>query len=160
MSAVPARHHAAVATVRAWGRRAGARRVVALIDRGDGVHAAMVEWEPDGAVELTEGDRTWAIAQAALDAIVPLPLLSTGPAPPASAIRVDVAADHVEAPIGALGAVADGLMELARALGGRSVATAEFATSDPELPITFAARPGDRVVLAIGDGQFELGVGE
>ena len=34
------------------------------------------------------------------------------------------------------------------AFGGLTVATAEFATRDPNLPITFAAREGERVVLA------------
>ena len=42
------------------------------------------------------------------------------------------------------------------AFGGLTVATAEFATDDPELPITFAAREGEPVVLAAGDAHFEL----
>ena len=47
-------------------------------------------------------------------------------------------------------------MALAKAFGGLTVATAEFATHDPGLPITFAAREGERVVLQAGDDQFEL----
>ena len=42
------------------------------------------------------------------------------------------------------------------AFGGLTVATAEFATDDPELPITFAARVGEPVVLAAGDATYEL----
>ena len=48
------------------------------------------------------------------------------------------------------------MLALASAFGGRTVATAEFATHDPHLPITFAAREGERVVLAAGDAQYEL----
>ena len=48
------------------------------------------------------------------------------------------------------------MLALAKAFGGLTVATAEFATRDPELPITFAAREGERVVLGAGDAQFEL----
>ena len=109
---VPARHHSALATVRAWGERTGSKRVVALIDRGDGVHATMVEWEPGAPLELTEDDRTWAVAPAALDAIAAQPLLATGAAPPPSAIRVDPESDAIEAPVGAIGAIADGQFEL------------------------------------------------
>jgi hypothetical protein len=52
--------------------------------------------------------------------------------------------------------LADSVLALARAFGGLTVATAEFATSDPELPITFAAREGEPVVLGAGDAQYEL----
>ena len=48
------------------------------------------------------------------------------------------------------------VLALARAFGGLTVATAEFATSDPDLPITFAARDGEPVVLGAGDAQYEL----
>ena len=44
-------------------------------------------------------------------------------------------------------------LALAAAFGGLTVATAEFATDDPELPITFAARQGEPVVLAAGDAH-------
>jgi hypothetical protein len=41
------------------------------------------------------------------------------------------------------------------------VATVDFPTRDPELPLTIAAREGEPIVLAIGDRQFLLpeGVG-
>ena len=48
------------------------------------------------------------------------------------------------------------MLGLARAFGGRSVASADFATHDPELPITIVAREGEPLLLAIGDGRFEL----
>ncbi len=45
---------------------------------------------------------------------------------------------------------------VAAAFGGRSVATADFATRDPEMPITIAAREGEPLVLAAGDRRFVL----
>ena len=48
------------------------------------------------------------------------------------------------------------MLGLARAFGGRSVATVDFATRDPELPVTIAAREGERLVLAAGDRRFVL----
>ena len=36
------------------------------------------------------------------------------------------------------------------------MATAEFATHDPDLPITIVAREGEPLLLAVGDGRFEL----
>jgi hypothetical protein len=48
------------------------------------------------------------------------------------------------------------VLGLAAAFGGRSVATADFATRDPELPITIAAREGEPLVLAAGDRRFVL----
>jgi hypothetical protein len=57
--------------------------------------------------------------------------------------------------------LAEVVLALARAAGGRSVATVDFSTRDPELPLTIAAREGEPVVLAIADLQFLLpeGVG-
>ncbi len=55
-AAALARHASAVATVRDFGRRSKAERVVLLVDLGDGEHAAMIEWRPGEPVELTEGD--------------------------------------------------------------------------------------------------------
>ena len=57
--------------------------------------------------------------------------------------------------------LAEVVLALARTGGGRSVATVDFSTRDPELPLTIAAREGEPVVLAIGDRQFRLpeGVG-
>jgi hypothetical protein len=52
--------------------------------------------------------------------------------------------------------LADSVLALAGLLGGRSVATATFATRDPDVPLTVAARVGEPVVLDIAGRQFGL----
>jgi hypothetical protein len=148
-------HAEAVATARAFAARAGAERVVLLLDRGPEREAVMVDCAAGGAVELTADGRTLTLAP---DAPVPAAprALPDVRATPATAVSVDLAAGRISAPIGAVEQLADGLLALARAFGGRSVASAEFATSEPELPIALAARDGEPVVLSGGGEEFEL----
>jgi hypothetical protein len=148
-----ARHARAAATVRGFAAASGAQRVVAVIDRGDERHAVMVESDADGTVTVTEGDD-----QAEVPAGAPLPA-APHPMPhvhavPASAIAVDVATGRLSGPVGALPLLGSAIRELARAFGGRSVATADFATSDPDQPITIAAREGEPILLAVGEERF------
>ena len=85
-----------------------------------------------------------------------MPLALEIPKPvPASAISVDPALGRGRGPIGAVEALADGVRRLAGALGGRSVAMADFATRSGE-SLSIAARVGEPVVLAIGNHEFQL----
>jgi hypothetical protein len=144
-----------LATIAVFGRRAGALRVLGLVDRGDGQHAATIEWRPEAPLEVTEDGAVSTVAPEALATTAPRPLTSVT-AVPASAIVLDASSGNVEAPIGAIGQLADGLRSLAAALGGRSVALADFASRDPEETFLLAAREGEPVVLAIGEQRFEL----
>lgn len=144
-----------LATVSSFGERSGALRVLALVDRGDGVHAATVEWRPDTALQVGEDDRTWTVAPTAIEGVAPLPLAPVR-AVPASAIQVDADSGQVEAPVGAIAQLAEALRDLAAVLGGRSVALADFASRDPERPFLLAAREGEPVVLAVDEQRFEL----
>jgi hypothetical protein len=147
------RHSEEVATVRAFQRQSNATRVVLLVHTPEG-ETAMVECDQDG-VEITEGD---AVAFIPATAAVPAPprALPDIRSTPASAIHVDIETGELAAPLGTIDHLASITLALAKAFGGLTVATAEFATDDPQLPITFAAREGERVVLAAGDEQYEL----
>ena len=59
------------------------------------------------------------------------------------------------APLGAIASLALAVRELARTLGGRTVAMAEFATALGE-PLSIAAREGEATVLAMGEHQFSF----
>lgn len=140
-----------VATVRDFAERSAAQRVVALMDRGDDRPATMLEWL-EGSLELVEDGLPAPLPD---EPAAPLPLGDLRP-PPASAVHVHAEAAELHAPVGAIGHLAEALLDLAAALGGRSVATAEWPTADPELPLTLAARPGEPVIVALGDDHFEL----
>jgi len=145
----------AVATIRAFMERAGAERVVLLVDVGDG--AAMLDCTA-GGVELTAGGSTWRIpADRPLDA-APRELPDLRPPPP-TALTIDPETGELEAPLGVVANLGRAVLGLASAFGGRSVATAEFATRDPAMPITIAAREGEPLVLAAGDRRFVLPAG-
>ena len=147
-----ARHGEAIATARAFQERSGAQRVVLLLDRGDG-EATMIDTTHD--TEVTEIDVMSVIPAAQVVPVPAKPLPDIRPTP-ASAITIDVESGELHAPIGTVEHLAASVLALARAFGGLTVATAEFATSDPDLPITLAAREGEPVVLGAGDAQYEL----
>jgi hypothetical protein len=111
----------------------------------------LVERSEDGALQLTVGEETSAATPARGAAPLALPDLR---AVPASSLSADPETGELAAPLGAIPHLVDSVVALARALGGRSVATATFATRDPETPLTVAAREGEPVVLDIAGRQF------
>ena len=152
MSEAVGRHAVALASVAELGERAGAQRVVLLIDEGERAGATMIEWAGD-ALEVTEAGVTEPVARAAIAQVVPAELPELTPVPP-SALSVDEETGELAAPIGVLAALAGAVVTLAAAFGGRTVATAEFATREPDQPFMLAARPGEPVVAQIGGATF------
>jgi hypothetical protein len=149
-----ARDDVVMATIQDFTERAGAVHVTVLLDRGEGRGSPLVECEPGQPITISQGEQGYVVPPTALAGVDPLPLHPPKPVP-ATAIDADVALGEVAAPIGALEALASGVRELARALGGRTVAMAEFATRSGD-PLSIAARDGEATVLAIGDHEFEL----
>ena len=143
----------AVATARAFATTSGAERVVLLIDRGHDVPALMVDLDAHGDAEITDAGTVTTVSHTTAP---PRPLAHDVRAVPATAITIDPEAGELSAPIGAIEHLARAVTALAASFGGRSVATAEFATRDPGLPITIAAREGEPAILSAGDEQYEL----
>jgi hypothetical protein len=143
----------AVATVAAFGDRAGAERVVLLLDRGADAEPVMVECVPGKRLELTEGEDTRPVAPAPDTPPAALPELRP---PPPTALQADPETGELAAPLGAVAHLADAVLALAKAFGGRSVASVDFATRDPEVPLTIAAREGEPVLLAMGGRHFAM----
>ena len=71
-------------------------------------------------------------------------------------LEIDEAEGTVTGPLGGVEAAARGVLALADALGGRSVALAFWPTTDPETPLGIAARRGEPTVLTLGEQQFHL----
>ena len=153
MQAALARHGEAVATAREFAHRSQALRVVLLIDRGEQA-PLMVDCDQLGEVEITDEDAVVTIPAEAMTTAPPV--VPDVRAIPATAVSMDLITGELAAPLGAIEHLADALQQLARQLGARSVATAEFATSDPETPITLAAREGEPTVLAAGEHEYTL----
>ncbi len=147
-----ARNAEAIATVRAFLARSEALRVVLLVDRDP---PAMLDGAPGGAIELTDEGEAYDVPAAMPVPAPPRALPDIRPAP-SSALRADPITGELAAPIGAVANLGHAVHGLARAFGGRSVATAEFATHDPDLPMTIVAREGEPLLLAVGEGRFEL----
>ena len=152
MSDAVGRHAVALASVAELAAQAGAQRVVLLVDEGAEAHATMVEWA-GGALELTEDGVTQPVAPAAIAQVAPAALPEVVPVP-ATALTVDPDTGELAAPLGAIAGLAGAVVALAAAFGGRSVATAEFATRDAEQPFMLAARPGEPVVAQVGGETF------
>jgi hypothetical protein len=142
----------AVATVTAFGERAQAERVVLVLDRGEAAEPAMVEWLPGEPAQVTVGEESRG-ATAASGLAAPLPELRP---PPASSMAADPETGELSAPLGAIAHLADAVLALARAFGGRTVASADFATRDPAVPLTIAAREGEPTVLSLAGRLFAL----
>jgi hypothetical protein len=142
-----------LATLEHFAARTGAERVVALLDRGDAAPPVLLERLEDGALQVTE--EADPVAAEPDPAAAPYPLGDLRGVP-ASAISADPEHGELAAPLGSVQLLADQVLALARALGGRSVATATFATRDAGMPLTVAARDGEPVVLDIAGRQFSL----
>ena len=143
-----------MATLRAFAEQGGATRVTALLDLGEGRVPVLIECEPHQPVAITEGEELYLVADDALRDVPPLPVTPPRPVP-ATAISVDANQGEVAAPLGAIASLALAVRELARTLGGRTVAMAEFATASGE-PLSIAAREGEATVLAMGEHQFSF----
>ncbi len=147
-------HDVLLATVRDFADRSGATRVVVVLDRGPDRLAPTIEAERDGDLTIAQGEDAYLVPPNDLLGVEPLHVHMVQ-AIPATALNVDTVTEQVEAPIGVMDALAEAVRGLAAAMGGRSVAQAEFATrSGVEIAIT--ARAGEPVVLTAGDAQFEL----
>ena len=143
----------ALATLQDFAARTGAERVVALLDRGDEAPPVLVERLEDGALQITEDAE--AVSAAVDPGVAPHPLDGLRPVP-ASAMTADPETGELAAPLGSVQLLAESVLALARSFGGRSVATATWATRDPDLPLTVAAREGEPVVLDIAGRHFAL----
>jgi hypothetical protein len=126
------------ATLRAFVAAAGATGAMLLLDGG-----------PDAPPLLVEV----AAGETAPDEPAPGPIPHVHPlAPP----DVDAEKAELTAPMGAMAMAARAVRELAQGYPGRSVLTVQWETTDPDAPLTIAARRGEPLVIALGAQPFPL----
>jgi hypothetical protein len=143
---------AVCATVEVFAAGTAAERVVLLLDAGDPAAPVLVEYA-GGSHEVTVGETVERFDPGRHARPLALPGLR---AVPATAISADPDSGELSAPLGSIQHLADVVLALARAVGGRSVATATFPTADPRTPLTLAAREGEDVVLELAGRHFSL----
>jgi len=140
-------------TLRTFVHAAGALEATLLLDQGAEVPPLVAECPAVGPVLLAEGEEVVQLDADRL-AAEPLPLPEVRELPP---FEVDAVRAEITAPLGGVEHHARAVRALAEAFPGRSVVSVQFATTDPQLPLTIAARAGDPLVLALGeDEQFEM----
>lgn len=131
----------------------GALRAVAVVAHGDG--EAVIDCARLEPIEVDLGDRVVALPHAiALDAQArPLPEIRRLPP-----FEVDARAGSVAGPLGGVEHLARAVLALADALGGASVALAQFETTDAGAPLGITARAGgaEPLVLSLGEEEFEM----
>ncbi len=142
-------------TLRAFVRASGALEATLLLDQGEEVPPLVVECPSDGPVVLAEGEEVVQLDAERL-AAEPLPLPQVRALPP---FEVDAVRAEVTAPLGGVEHQARAVRELAEVFPGRSALVVAFATTDPETPLTLAARGGEPMILALGEEQFSMGPG-
>jgi hypothetical protein len=139
-----------VATLRDVLHRSGALRVVAVVDRDE---PAIVDVGRLAPVEVQVGERLVHLPHVMDLGAEPIVSPTLRQLPP---FEVDPATGEVIGTIGGLDHLADAMRELSHALGGRSVAMAQYATTTADVPLSVTARGDEPVVVAIGDEEFEL----
>lgn len=143
---------ATVVALREFLHVSGAVEVQAVVDLGD-EPPALVTCGRLAPIEVVRDAVTVHLPHTAeLDAEPP----SLPAVPPLPPLEVDPEEGTVTGPLGGVAAAAQSVLALADVLGGRSVALAFYATTDPEIPLGIAARPGEDVVLTLGEQQFRL----
>jgi len=147
---------ALVATLREFLERTGALGATAVLDRGADAEALVVECRPEGWVVTDPAGEEVGLSDAELGAA---PLDLPGDLRPLPGLSVDTVSAELSAPIGVVDAMGTAARDLAARLPGRSAVTVEWATDQPDLPLVVAARPGDPLVLALGEELFEMPAG-
>lgn len=146
---------AIVVALREFLHRSGAVRAVAVVDREPGEPPAVVDCGRLMPIEVDYGDRVVHLPHSVeLDAEPP-ELPDVRMLPP---FEVDAEQAEIAAPVGGVAYLAAAVRDLATALGGRNVAMAQFATSDPNAPLAITARAdgSEPIVLALGEEEFPM----
>lgn len=133
---------------------AGAERVVLLLDTAG--EPTLLDCDRESGVEVVVGERAATLSAADLNAE---PAIATPEVEPPAALEVRAERDEVVAPMGAIANLAVAVRELAGALPGASVATAQWPGVDPVAPFSITARAGEPLVLGIGEQAYTMGEG-
>ena len=116
---------------------------------------AVIECMRLGPVVVHELDAEHELPHdAAADVVLPeLPLMRRLPP-----FDVDTETGKVAGVLGGIEMLGRAVRDVAALLPGETVVAAQFQTSDPDLPLGLAGRPGDPVAVLVGEHEFELDI--
>jgi len=119
----------------------------------DAAVPAVVECARLRAIVVHEEGAEHVLAHdAAGDVVLPeLPLMRRLPA-----FEVDAATGSVAGMLGGLEMLGRAVRQAAALLPGASVVAAQYETTDPACPLGLAGRPGEPIVVLLGEHEFEL----
>ena len=130
-----------VVLLREFLHRSGAVRAVAVVDRAPGEGPAVVDCGRLLPIEVDLGDADASTSRTASSSTSRCPSCRRCTScRPSRSTRPRAASTS---PVGGLQHVAESTRALAHALGGRNVALAQFATTDPGTPLAITARADD-----------------
>lgn len=143
----------ACAGLRSFVHRSGALRAQALVPRGEHEPPAVVSCVRLGPLEIVIGDRAVELPHdVELDAQAP-ELGALRPMPP---FEVAPERGEVSGMIGGLELVAEAAMAVAMAIAPGAAVVVEMETTTPGLALAVSARPGEPVLVVLGEEEFEL----
>jgi hypothetical protein len=119
----------------------------------DAPRPAMIECRRLGAIVVYEEDAEHELAHDAAGDVALPELPPMRQLPP---FEVDAATGSVAGVLGGLEMLGRAVRDVAGLLPGASVVAAEFETTDPACPLGLAGRPGEPVVVLLGEHEFEL----
>ena len=144
---------ATIVALRAFLHATSALEAQGFVDRGEDTPPSLVTVGRAMPIEVVDAGRRVHLPHG-VELDVPAPEFRHVPQLPP--FEVDAEQGVITGALGGLPALAESVQELARTLGGRSVALAFFQSSDPEMPVAIAAREGDDTIVSLGDNQFTL----
>lgn len=145
---------APIVALREWLHATSALEAQAVIDRGSEQPPALVTVGRAMPIEVVDEGRTVHLPHGVELDVEPKPEFRHVPQLPP--FEVDAGEGVITGALGGLPALAEAVQDLARHLGGRSVALAFFPSTDPEMPVAIAAREGDETIVSLGEHQFTL----
>lgn len=140
----------ACAALRSFVHLSGALRAQAFVP---GPPPAIVSCVRLGPLEVEIAERTVSLPH---DAQLEAPPPDLGPLRPMPPFEVSARHGEVTGMIGGLQTVADAVMRVAEAIGPGAAVVVELETTAPDEPLAVAARPGEPLLVVIGEEEFEL----
>ena len=116
----------------------------------------MIECERFGAVVVHDDEGRHVLPH---DAAAGVELPQLPPMHRLPPFVVDAERGEVAGMLGGIEMLGRVVREVAFLLPGKSVVAADFETSDPATPLGLAGRPGEPVVVLLGEHEFELDPG-